>query len=195
MNTFELGQAVGKTIKYGAIVAVTAVIVAACTGKKEEAKVEAPAAQPVKSESKVKPNWTYGENVDKMTGEVTKWAINDSLNKVSMSFPHNGGSEASIIVFEKNVKIYISKGQVMCSNYSGCTIRVKFDDEKPVDYLAVGPENGQYSHVYLGYTETGGNGAKKFLDKLKTAKKVMISLEVYQENSPVWEFNVAGLQR
>ena len=32
MNTFELGQAVGKTIKYGAIVVAAAVIVAACTG-------------------------------------------------------------------------------------------------------------------------------------------------------------------
>jgi hypothetical protein len=43
MNTFELGQAVGKTIKYGAIVVAAAVIVAACTGK-EETKPKAAAA-------------------------------------------------------------------------------------------------------------------------------------------------------
>ncbi len=58
MNTFELGVAVGKTIKYGAAVAVGAMIVAACTGKKEEPKatvtpavvapaVEAPKVDPV----------------------------------------------------------------------------------------------------------------------------------------------------
>ena len=148
-----------------------------------------------KSETKSqspKPNWTYGENVDKMSGNVDKWAMSDSINKVSMKFPHNGGSEASIIVYEKDVKIYISKGQVMCSNYRGCTIRVKFDDEQPESYTAVGPDNGQYSYVYLG---SSGNGAKKFMNKLKTAKKVMISLEVYQENDPIWEFDVAGLQQ
>ena len=144
-----------------------------------------------------KPDWRYGENVDKMTGKVTKWAMSDSTNKVSMKFPHSGGSEATIVVFEKDVKVHISKGQVMCSSYSGCTIQVKFDDEKPVAYEAVGPSNGQYSHVYLvsdQYAE-GGRGAKKFMTKLKTAKRVMISLEVYQENTPVWEFNVAGLQQ
>ncbi len=47
MNTFELGQAVGKTIKYGAIIAAAAVIVSACTGKKEEPKPKAAVAAPV----------------------------------------------------------------------------------------------------------------------------------------------------
>jgi hypothetical protein len=190
MTAFELGQAVNKTLKYSLVVGLVAAAAVACSGSNQEDKKTTPTAV-----AAVKSNWSYGENVDKMSGEVTKWAMADSINKVPMKFPYNGGSEATIIVYEKNVKIYISKGQVMCSNYSGCTIRVKFDDEKAEDYLAVGPENGQHSYVYLGYAEAGGNGAKKFMDKLKTAKKVMVSLEMYQENEPVWEFNVAGLQQ
>ncbi len=192
MTAFELGQAVNKTLKYSLVVGLVAAAAVACSGSNQEDKKTTPTAV-----AAVKSNWSYGENVDKMSGVATKWAMSDSINKVSMAFPHNGGSEATIVVFEKNVKIHISKGQVMCSNYSGCTIRVKFDDEAPVYYSAVGPDNGQYSHVYLGADQyaDGGRGAKKFMDKLKTAKKVMVSLEMYQENEPVWEFNVAGLQQ
>ena len=180
------------------ILAVTTVVSAMTNdgpSKTKERPIVVQTAAPVAvvSTAPVKSNWNYGENVDKMSGEVTKWAMSDSLNKVSMKFPYNGGSEGTIVVFEKNVKIHISKGQVMCSNYSGCTIRVKFDDEQAVDYAAVGPNNGQHSHVYLGVDDITGNGAKRFMDKLKTAKKVMISMEVFQENRPVWEFNVAGL--
>ena len=202
----NIAETVGQLIGFGLIVGAVAFGVSACSGKKEEVKanvaptavvntasaIETPKVSP--AIEKVKSNWKYGENVDKMSGEVTKWAMTDSTNKVKMDFPYNGGSEGTIVVFEKNVKIHISKGQVMCSNYSGCTIRVKFDDEQPASYAAVGPANGQHDHVYLGYSD-GGNGAKKFMDKLKTAKKVMISLEVYQENNPVWEFNVAGFDQ
>jgi hypothetical protein len=203
----NIAEAVGQLIGFGLLAGAIAFGVSACSGKKEEPKaavspttvvntapvVEAPKAAPAVVQ-KVKSNWRYGENVDKMSGEVTKWAMTDSTNKVKMDFPHNGGSEGTIVVFEKNVKIHISKGQVMCSNYSGCIIKVKFDDEQPANYAAVGPANGQYDHIYLGYL-ADGNGAKKFMQKLKTAKTVMISLEVYQENSPVWEFNVAGFDK
>jgi hypothetical protein len=200
----NIAEAVGQLIGFGLLAGAIAFGVSACSGKKEEPKatvtpaavvapvVEAPKTAP--AIEKVKSNWRFGENVDKMSGAVTKWAMTDSTNKVKMDFPHNGGSEGTIVVFEKNVKIHISKGQVMCSNYSGCLIKVKFDDEQPANYAAVGPANGQYDHIYLGYSD-GGNGAKKFMDKLKTAKRVMISLEVYQENNPVWEFNIAGFDQ
>jgi hypothetical protein len=140
-----------------------------------------------------KPNWSYGENSDKMTGEVTKWAMTDSTNKVNMKFPYNGGSEGTIVVFTDGVKIHLSKGQVMCSNYSGCSIKVKFDNEQPEYYNAVGPSNGQSNYVFLGSDYGNSNGARKFVNKLKTANNVMISIEMYQEHSPVWEFNVNGL--
>ena len=206
MITEKTAEKLGTMVGYGALIGAVALGFTACVMKKEAraadkpaavsapaAVVKAPKAAPVAAQ-KVKSNWKYGENVDKMSGEVTEWAMTDSTNKVPMSFPYSGGSEGTIVVFEKNVKIHISKGQVMCSNYSGCTIRVKFDNEQPEDYAAVGPDNGQHSHVYLGYTDPDGNGAEKFMNKLKTAKRVMIGVEVFQENTPVWEFNVSGLR-
>jgi hypothetical protein len=204
MITEKTAEKLGTMVGYGALIGAVVFGFTACVMKKEARAADTPAAVVKASKApkavsatvpKVKSNWKYGENVDKMTGAVTEWAMTDSTNKVPMSFPYNSGSEGTIVVFEKNVKIHISKGQVMCSNYSGCTIRVKFDDEQPEDYAAVGPDNGQYSHVYLGQADPDGNGAEKFMNKLKTAKRVMISVEVFQENSPVWEFNVSGLRR
>jgi hypothetical protein len=204
MITEKTAEKLGTMVGYGALIGAVVFGFTACVMKKEAIAADTPAAVVKASKApkaapatvqKAKSNWKYGENVDKMSGEVTEWAMTDSTNKVPMSFPYSSGSEGTIVVFEKNVKIHISKGQVMCSNYSGCTIRVKFDNEQPEDYAAVGPDNGQYSHVYLGSADPDGNGAEKFMNKLKTAKRVMIAVEVFQENTPVWEFNVAGLRR
>jgi hypothetical protein len=187
-------MAKGTIRKFLAIVAVGGLIIAGCTEKEDSVSAKEPPSKPAPTvkAAKAKPNWEYGQDVDKMSGEVTKWAENVSVNKVSMAFPYNGGSEGSIIVFEKNATIYLSKGQVMCSNYSGCTIRVKFDNEAPEPYMAVGPNNGQSNYVYLGQEFNDTKGARQFIEKLKTASRVMVSVEMYQENNPVWEFNVSG---
>jgi hypothetical protein len=47
MDTYALGQTVGKTIKYGAAVAIAVGIIAACSGKKEESKPVAKVQKPV----------------------------------------------------------------------------------------------------------------------------------------------------
>jgi len=139
-------------------------------------------------------NWRYGANTDKMDGSVTKWAMIDSTNKVSMKFPYNGGTEATIVVFDdKNVKIRMSQGQVLCSSYSGCSIRVKFDDGNTETFYANGASSAEDSKtIWLSKYE---NNAGKFINKLKTSKKVMVELSVYQEGSPVFEFDVAEFQQ
>jgi hypothetical protein len=149
----------------------------------QQAKVEAP-----------KPNWVDQTFTDKMSGKVTTYVESRSIDSVSMKFPYQGGSFAEITVFDdSNVRIDITKGQVMCTSYSGCHISVKFDDEKPISFAAVGPSNGQSGYVHLTNGKWVDNGgSERFVKKLQTAKKVMISLEVYQENWPVWEFKVEG---
>ena len=72
MDTYAIGQTVGKTIKYGAAVAIAVGIIAACSGKKEEAKAAvAPTAvvstAPVVEAPKVDPvelvkGWTWGND-------------------------------------------------------------------------------------------------------------------------------------
>jgi hypothetical protein len=160
--------------------------VAAC-GKTETKTVETKVQQPV---------WRTGENVDKMNGKIEKWAMIDSTNKISMKFPYQGGTTASIIVFDnKHVKIYIDKGQVMCSSYSGCYIRIKFDNETATKYEGVGSSNGKSDSIFLTSGQYSDGSASRFIKKLRTSKKVLIEVEVYQEGNPVWEFNVDSFNK
>jgi hypothetical protein len=54
MDTYAIGQTVGKTIKYGAAVAIAVGIIAACSGKKEEPKTKVVAPM-VAAEAQPKP--------------------------------------------------------------------------------------------------------------------------------------------
>lgn len=166
------------------ITAVLAVSLIAC-GKTEDTK---------KSTTQI-PTWKAHEVVDKMDGSRFRFTDIRSINKIDMQFPYKGGSAAEIAVMENgNVRIDITKGQVMCRSWDGCTVRVKFDDGAVMNFSAVGPDNGQSGHLYL----TSGkysDSAAKFIKSLETAQRVMISLEVYQEGWPVWEFAVAGFKK
>jgi len=154
---------------------------------KSQPVVNAPTAVTVKAP---KPNWVYGGNTDKMDGKVTKYAYTDSTNSVSMKFPYQGGTKATIVVFnDKNVKIMLGKGQIQCS--SGCVLRVKFDDNKPETVYANESSDYDSKVIWLNRFEYD-DSAIRFIKKLKASKKVMIEINVYQEGSPVWEFNVAG---
>ena len=182
-------MAKGDIRKFLVVCALGGLVVAGCN--KKETNTQSVEQKIV--EVAPKPNWEKGQNTDKMTGETENWAITTSTNTVSMKFPHNGGSVGSIIVFDnRDVKIHISKGQVMCTSYSGCKINVKFDDGKVETYSAVGQKNGGYDAIFLERGQYSDGSATRFIKKLSSAKKVMVSLEVYQEYNTVWEFNVEG---
>ena len=165
---------------------IVAVGLTAC-GKSETTKAPTAAV-----EKAPKPNWVYGDTTDKMDGKVTKYAYTSSTNKVSMKFPYQGGTEATIVIFDdKNVKVMLDKGQIQCSSYNGCALRIKFDDGNPETIYANGSSDYDSTVIWLNkYYE---DSASRFIKKLKTSKKVMIELNIYQEGSPVWEFNVEGV--
>jgi hypothetical protein len=194
MNHDKLATLVGAgTIGLIGICAVSLVVSLSSLGSTPAKSSATPVAtsQPTQPTAPVT-NWRYGANTDTMDGSVTKWAMNDSTNKVSMKFPYNGGTGATIVVFDdKNVKIRMSQGQVLCPSYGGCEIRVKFDDGKVETFLAYGASSAEDSKTIWIYSANSG----KFINKLKTSKKVMVELRVYQEGSPVFEFDVAEFRQ
>jgi hypothetical protein len=178
--------------KFFIALGVTLLVVAALIDSPKQVVVkEAVAVEPTPTP---KPNWNYGSNSDKMEGSITKWGMNESTNKVSMKFPYQGGTSATIVVFDDgNVKIRMSKGQVLCTSYNGCMIRVKFDDGKP-EFLAANGADSSLDSQTIWISKYQGH-ANRFINKLKSSKKVMVELEVYQEGSPVFEFDVADFQQ
>lgn len=134
--------------------------------------------------------WTYHNKEDEMSGGKTYTASVISSNSVSFSFPYNGLQNGTLLLrndpkYGKDIIFRIEKGQILCSSYDGCNVLIRFDDEKPVTYSANPPADNSSEVIFISnYT--------KFLNNLKNAKIVRISPTIYQEGSPVFEFNVSG---
>lgn len=134
--------------------------------------------------------WHYLQKEDPMDGTKTFSASNKSLNEVNLGSPYSGGQNGRIVLREsaknsKDIMFTIEKGQILCNSYDHCSVLVRFDDEKPMTFSGIGPADHSSTVVFL-------QGYKRFLDKLAKAKIVRISVNIYHEGSPVFEFDVSG---
>lgn len=147
--------------------------------------------QTSKAESKEVENWEYSESVDKMEGTTRYFAMNTSTNQIDFDFPYNGGSNLNIVVRnmgkENEVLINISKGQFITSFSGSDKIKVKFDDNSPINYSYNSPSDGSMDVIFL-------NNSKDFLNKLKSSKEVMIECQFYDSGNKVFEFDTEGLE-
>lgn len=137
--------------------------------------------------------WTYDVSEDKMDGGTTYFANVYSTNAVNFDFPYSGLQNAKLTLRAgyrqaKDVIFSIRKGQILCPSYQDCTVLVRFDDEKPVNYAAAAPADNSSDTIFFRNYE-------KFLGKLQKAKRVRIAVDIFQEGAPVFEFDVSGFDR
>ena len=157
-----------------------------------------PSASPISSSTPAIPppplepgaQWNYQQDSDPMTSAVTRYAQVTSSNTVEFQRPYSGAQHATLLLREhprhgKDVIMSIERGQILCRSYEDCNVLVRFDDQKPVTYPGVGPADGSSENVFI-------RNYSKFLANLKKAKRVRISTEIYQQSSPVFEFDVSG---
>lgn len=144
----------------------------------------------VKETPEVKSNWSYSEDEDKMTNEKRYFASCISTNEIEFEFPYNGGSYFTLTVRNmgkgNEIVLQVSKGQFMSGIGSTEYCRVKFDDGETTNYTYSSAADGSADVIFL-------ENPSKFLDKLKTAKKLTIEAPFFQEGRRVIEFNVEGL--
>lgn len=134
--------------------------------------------------------WQYTQDTDPMADGVTYTALVVSSNTVSFDFPYQGAQHGRLMLrdhprFGKNVILSIERGQILCRSYDGCTILVRFDDGKAQRFSAAGAADNSTETIFV-------SNYSRFLAAMKKAKKVRIAVEVYQEGSPVFEFDVSG---
>lgn len=149
----------------------------------ERIKSEAPAALTGQQ-------WRYDADEEKMSGGTRRTASVESSNSVQFDFPYNGSQNGHLTLridpqYGKDVIFRIEKGQILCSSYDGCSVQVRFDDEKPVAFPATGAADHSTTVVFL-------QDYNRFLTKMRKAKRVRMSVNVYQQGSPVFEFDVQG---
>lgn len=174
--------------------------------QEERAKKPSPPAPPLtdKVTSKVRttepaPNpkskpsgqqWTYVVRENKMTGGDTRHAYVQSSNTVKFGSPYGGAQRGRLTLrsdsqYGLNVIFSIERGQLLCRSYKDCDVLVRFDEGKPEQFAAIGPADNSTETVFI-------RNYDRFLGKLRKAQIVKISLNVYQEGAPVFEFDVSG---
>jgi hypothetical protein len=135
--------------------------------------------------------WTYSQDDDKVRGGTTYYASTTSTNSIAQDPPYDSDTTMRITVrkspaYGTDVILTISSGQMMCPSYEGCSGTVRFDDGRPQHIQFNGPEDEDSESVFVV-------GAKEFISKLKSAKRVTIEKTLYQAGSPQFEFDVHGL--
>ena len=134
-------------------------------------------------------NWTYSDTTDKMRGTTTKLAEITSDNQLAFGFPYKGGY-TSLTVRRTGAKLdaFIQiDGQFTCTDYTGDSVAVKFDDSPVVNYPCAEADDGTTGILFI-------NNTSKFVARLKTSHHVTIEAPFYQEGRQQIEFTSSGLQ-
>jgi hypothetical protein len=127
-----------------------------------------------------------------MTSKPIKYATATSLNKVDLHWPYGPGIGAQLVLrrhprYKYHAYVELDKGQILCPSYEDCVISVRFDDAPPVRFSAIGAADSTTEVLFV-------RNATKFTTRLRTAKRVIIELPMYQDGNRTWEFRVDGLK-
>jgi hypothetical protein len=136
-------------------------------------------------------SWNYQTDTDKMTSKLSYFAAINATNKLQFGAPYEGGSTATVTIRSKakrnEIILTIDKGQFICDVSDGCAIKVRFDSDPAISFE--GSEPSDYSSTTLFI-----HPEPKFIAHAKTAKKMIVEAEFYQEGMQDMEFNTAGLK-
>ena len=136
-------------------------------------------------------NWRYDESTDNMTSKTVYLAHCISENELDFKFPYSGGVQGKLNLRLKNgesdVYLNISKGQFMPSIMQEKSIRVRFDNDNPMSFTYSSASDGSPDIIFL-------NSVQKFIKRLKSANKVLIEAEYFNEGNRQFEFNVSNLK-
>lgn len=116
-----------------------------------------------------------------------------SKNSLDFSFPYQGNQKAALTLRThprngKDVFVTLEKGQFICSGYDGCYVSIRFDEGQTSKYSANGTADYSTNTIFISNYD-------RFLSNMMKAKTARISANVYQEGSPVFEFNVADFDK
>ena len=144
------------------------------------------------STDKTVSQWQYTQEKDEMRGATTYRATNESINEARFGFPY-GTSGASIVLrkdpkYGNDIMFIIQSGQFTC--FDGCSISVKFDDQKLERYSMVGTDDGSSDVLFIN----GNKNLKRFIDKLRQSKKVIIEASFFDHGREQFTFDTQGLK-
>ena len=156
----------------------------------EAAKKLLPELLKAQEDERSRGNWYYSASDDPMSGRKTFTARLESDNTLNFDFPYQGAQHGTLTLrrhpkWGNDVILSIEKGQILCHSFSSCPISVRFDEAAATTYSGTEPSDNSSDTAFIP-------AYSKFSEKMKTAKRVRIQFNVYQEGAVVLDFNVKG---
>lgn len=134
--------------------------------------------------------WTYSNEVDKMTSKTNYYATVDANDLLDFPSPYEGGSTATLNIRNTDGKnealLTISKGQFL-SHIDGGTIKIRFDNDQPVTFETNNPSDGSSTVIFI-------ENAAKLIKKLKSSEKIIVASEFYESGEKTMGFNVKNFK-
>lgn len=135
-------------------------------------------------------NWTYSQNVDKMTGKSKDYAEINSSNSLDLAFPYAGKNTGRLTVRKtpsKTLEVIfdIDKGQLLCNSYQGCPLKMRFDEGSPVTFSGNGSADHSPNVIFI-------QNPSKFVALASKARRIYVQANIYQAGAPILEFNTAA---
>lgn len=130
--------------------------------------------------------WKYSEETDPMTSKTTTGAILRSSNSLALDSPYSGTNYAGLIIRKHPrhgtaVIFKIDQGQLMCSEISGCPIKVRFDGGALMNFTGTEPADHDPTIVFI-------NNAQRFITAASKAKNILVQVNIFHNGAPVLEF-------
>ena len=137
--------------------------------------------------------WDYSTFSDDATGKLAKTASLTSKNTMNFGFPYSGTQHGTFTIrnhprFGVDAYLSIRQGQLLCSRYRNANVLVRFDNGAATPYSCNEPADHSSTTVFI-------NNVAGLEARMKTAKKMYVTVSVYQEGSRTWEFNVRNYDR
>lgn len=134
--------------------------------------------------------WSYDFSTDAMRGTTKKSAALVSDNSVSPGSYYSSNTTLLMVIREeqKRLSLYVTanpRGQLWCQ-YNNCTVAIKFDDEKPVNWSMSKAEAGHSDTLFF-------KNELRLLAKLKSSKKAIVEVTFYDKGTYQFNFKTAGL--
>lgn len=129
--------------------------------------------------AKEESHWMYNKKKDEMTSEIKYSAVLISDVVLPTDSTQEGGNGVLMLMLDgKKTDVVL---HALAKDFNGNTIKVKFDNDKPIDFNCLEAQSPGYLIV---------EKSKLFLGKLKRAKKVLIKAE----DLNLMKFNTTGLK-
>jgi hypothetical protein len=134
--------------------------------------------------------WSYNTEQDEMRGGESRFASLDAENTINLDFPY-GEQRGQILIrdsakFGFDILVGVPSGQVLCNSFQDTYLSVKFDNGGIERFGCTDASDGTNNMVFL-------NSEKRFLEKLKKSKKLIVEAEFFQNGVQQMTFDTANL--